>query len=253
MDKRDAPIGIFDSGMGGLSVLRTARALLPHEQFLYYGDTAYAPYGTKTPQFVLERARQVTALLRGESVKAIVIACNTATGVAAQTLRAENALPIIAMEPALKPASLMRHGGNVLVLATPVTLSQEKFAHLMERYGEGAIPLPCPGLMDFVERLELSGERLNAYFSELFAPYRDRQIDAVVLGCTHYSFLKRAIGAHFPPDTHILDGNEGTVRQLARRLDELGQLRTQGEGGVQLRTSSTDASVIDKMKQLLAM
>ena len=147
----------------------------------------------------------------------------------------------------------MRHGGNVLVLATPVTLSQEKFAHLMERYGEGAIPLPCPGLMDFVERLELSGERLNAYFSELFAPARDRQIDAVVLGCTHYSFLKDAIGAHFPPDTHILDGNEGTVRQLARRLDELGQLRAGGEGGVQLRTSSTDASVVDKMKQLLAM
>ena len=253
MDKSNAPIGIFDSGMGGLSVLRTARALLPHEHFLYYGDTAYAPYGTKTPAFILDRARRVTRLLLDEGVKAIVIACNTATGVAAQTLRAENELPIIAMEPALKPASLLRHGGRVLVMATPVTLGQDKFARLMAHYGEGAIPLPCPGLMDFVERLELSGERLHAYFDELFAPYRDMQIDAVVLGCTHYSFLRDAIAARFSPGTYILDGNEGTVCQLARRLEALGQLRGCGEGEIRLCSSSEDAAVIDKMKQLLAM
>ena len=250
---KHAPIGIFDSGMGGLSVLRTARKLLPCEAFIYYGDTAFAPYGTKTPAFVLERSREVTAYLMKEGVKAIVIACNTATGVAAQTLRAEYTLPIIAMEPALKPASLLRHGGHVLVMATPVTLSQAKFALLMERYGEGAIPLPCPGLMDFVERLEMDGERLHAYFNDLFEPYRGMQIDAVVLGCTHYSFLREAIAAHFPCGTPILDGNEGTVRQLARRLDEIGALRTQGEGNIRLCTSSTDNSVIDKMKQLLAM
>lgn len=250
---KNAPIGIFDSGMGGLSVLRTARKLLPCEDFLYYGDTAYAPYGTKTPQFVLERSRRVASCLIHEGVKAIVIACNTATGVAAQTLREELTLPIIAMEPALKPASLLRHGGHVLVMATPVTLSQAKFALLMERYGEGAIPLPCPGLMDFVERLEMDGERLHAYFDELFAPYREMQIDAVVLGCTHYSFLREAIGTHFLPGTPILDGNEGTVRQLARRLDAIDALRAEGEGQVRLRTSSDDAAVIDKMKQLLAM
>lgn len=250
---KNAPIGIFDSGMGGLSVLRTARKLLPCEDFLYYGDTAYAPYGTKTPQFVLERSRRVASCLIHEGVKAIVIACNTATGVAAQTLREELTLPIIAMEPALKPASLLRHGGHVLVMATPVTLSQAKFALLMERYGEGAIPLPCPGLMDFVERLEMDGERLHAYFDELFAPYREMQIDAVVLGCTHYSFLREAIGTHFLPGTPILDGNEGTVRQLARRLDAIDALRAEGEGQVRLCTSSDDAAVIDKMKQLLAM
>lgn len=250
---KNAPIGIFDSGMGGLSVLRTARKLLPAENFLYYGDTAFAPYGTKEPQFVLERSRQVASQLINAGVKAIVIACNTATGVAAQTLREELTLPIIAMEPALKPASLLRHGGHVLVMATPVTLSQAKFALLMERYGEGAIPLPCPGLMDFVERLEMDGERLHAYFDELFAPYRKLQIDAVVLGCTHYSFLREAIGTHFLTGTPILDGNEGTVRQLARRLDAIDALRESGEGQVQLRTSSSDAAVIDKMKRLLAM
>ena len=253
MNDAQRPIGVFDSGMGGLSVLRTARRLLPHERFLYYGDTAYAPYGTKSPQFVLERATQVVSILTRERVKAIVIACNTATGVAAQALREEMRLPIIAMEPALKPASLLRHGGHVLVMATPVTLGQEKFARLMEKYGEGVIPLPCPGLMDFVERLELSGPRLEAYLSELFSPYRSVQIDAVVLGCTHYSFLTEAVRAQFAPGTPVLDGNEGTVRQLTRRLEEIGQLRAQGEGEIRLLSSSEDAGVIDKMKRLLAM
>ena len=132
----ERPVGIFDSGVGGISVLRELRAQLPQENVIYYGDTAYAPYGTKPPEVVMARVRQVMAELLDRDVKAVVIACNTATSVAAATLRAEMTLPIIGMEPALKPAHQLRHGGRILVMATPLTLRLPKFEALMARYGE---------------------------------------------------------------------------------------------------------------------
>lgn len=248
---RTAPIGMFDSGVGGVSVLREAVRVLPHERFIFYGDTKNAPYGTKTREEVLGLSRRVVRFLMGRGVKAVVIACNTATSAAAADLRREYAdLPIIAMEPALKPASLLRHDGVVLSLATPGTIAGEKYAHLYSLYGEGVISLPCPGLMEFVERGELGGGALTAYFQNLFAPYQRQKVDAIVLGCTHYSFLKKAIAA-FYPDIPLLDGNEGTVRQLRRRLEAVGMLAPDGAtGGVELLSSGGEEPV-RRMRELL--
>ena len=249
---RERPVGIFDSGVGGISVLRELRAQLPQENVIYYGDTAYAPYGTKPPEVVMARVRQVMAELLNRDVKAVVIACNTATSVAAATLRAEMTLPIIGMEPALKPAHQLRHGGRILVMATPLTLRLPKFEALMARYGEGASPLPCPGLMELVEEGKLDGTEIEDYLHRLFAPYRDTPVDAVVLGCTHYVFLHPILRRLLPAETAILDGNAGAIRQLRRVLEERNALRPEGASGrVELHTSGDEALVLPRMKQLL--
>ncbi|MBE5785980.1 MAG: glutamate racemase [Clostridiales bacterium] len=249
-EKNLAPIGFFDSGVGGVSVLREAVARLPHERFVFYGDTLHAPYGTKSPEEVRALSVKVMEQLLAKGCKAIVIACNTATSAAAAYLREWYDLPIIGMEPALKPASLLHRQGIVLSLATPGTIAGEKYARLMDRFGEGVVSLPCPGLMEYAERLEMEGEGLRGYLQGLFAPYRDQPVKAVVLGCTHYVFLKKAIGAFFP-DTPLIDGNEGTVRQLIRRLAETGRLAPDdAKGGVEL-ISSGGPEAEDVMRRLL--
>lgn len=245
-----APIGMFDSGLGGISVLRQALRFMPHERFIFYGDTLHAPYGTKTKEEVLALSERVVEQLLERGAKAIVIACNTATSAAAASLRAKYDFPIIGMEPALKPASLLHKDGIVLSLATPGTIAGEKYAQLVSMYGEGVVSLPCPGLMEFVERDEMAGEALRDYLSQLFAPYREQHVEAIVLGCTHYVFLKEAIAPFFP-GTPLLDGNEGTVRQLMRRLDALGLLADeQQEGSVELLSSGGEMP-ISAMKRLL--
>ena len=226
------PIGIFDSGLGGLSVLRTALRMLPEERFLYYGDIANAPYGTKTEAQVYQYARTVTGRLMDQGIKALVIACNTATAAAAAQLRAE--FPdfiIVGMEPALKLAHDQCPEGRILVLATPVSLASDKYRRLYENYGEHAVSLPCPGLMEFVERGDTDSEELKAYLWDKFDPYLDRPLAAVVLGCTHYVFLKQTVRELLPESTLVLDGNEGTVRQLGRRLKSAGLLLAQGAPG----------------------
>jgi len=235
---RDHPIGVFDSGVGGISTLKTMMRMLPSERFIYYGDMKHAPYGTKTPEEVLFCARAVVAELTGQGVKALVIACNTATGAAAAALRAELEIPVIAMEPALKPAHELRREGKILVLATPLTLRQEKFERLMGLYGEGAVKVPCPGLMELVEADDPDGAR--RYLEALFGRFDLREVDAVVLGCTHYVFLKEMIRRMLPEKIAITDGNEGTARQLRRVLAQKGLLREGGPGGVTLQTSGTE-------------
>ena len=249
----NAPIGMFDSGVGGISVLREAVRLLPNERFLFFGDTKNAPYGTKTREEVLALSRAVVETLLKRGCKAIVIACNTATSAAAATLRAEYAdIPIIAMEPALKPASLLHQDGVVLALATPGTIAGEKYAQLYALYGEGVISLPCGGLMEFAERGELDSEALHEYLSDLFRPFFGQKVEAVVLGCTHYVFLKRAIGRFFP-SAPLIDGNEGTVRQLGRRLAEKNLLAPMDQtGGVELLSSGGEEPV-KLMEKLLAL
>ena len=234
MDRSALPIGIFDSGMGGLSVLRTALRMLPDERFLFYGDIANAPYGTKTEEEVYACARAVTGRLMDQGIKAMVIACNTATCAAAAQLRAE--FPdfiIVGMEPALKLAHDQCPEGRILVLATPVSLASEKYRRLYENYGEHAVSLPCPGLMEFVERGDTDSDALKAYLTDKFAPYlaNGQTPSAVVLGCTHYVFLKSTVQSLLPAETRVLDGNEGTVRQLARRLDQEGLLSASAPAG----------------------
>lgn len=247
-----APIGVFDSGVGGISVLREALRQLPHERFLFYGDTMRAPYGTKSRQEVLSFSQEIVNLLLNQGAKAIVIACNTATSAAAADLRAEYpSLPIIGMEPALKPASLLHQDGVILSLATPGTIAGEKYAHLYALYGQGVVSLPCGGLMEYVERGELNTPALHDYLSRLFAPFDREKVEAVVLGCTHYVFLRSAISAYFP-GVPLVDGNEGTVRQLRRRLAENGLLAPEtAQGGAALFSSGGEKAV-RLMRELLA-
>lgn len=228
MDHR--PVGVLDSGLGGISVLGQMLQVLPNENFVYFGDTAHIPYGDKPPETVLAYTHEAVERLIAMGCKAVVIACNTATSVAAGQLRQELHMPVIGMEPALKPAALLPGDGKILVMATRVTLSQAKFQLLMEKYGQDAIPLPCPGLMECVEAGQLQGPRVDRLLDQLLAPWQDTPIKAVVLGCTHYPFLRSAIAAHLPKGTPLIDGNLGTARQLGRRLAEEG-LSSPGPGG----------------------
>ena len=191
MDQKCNPVGVFDSGIGGISTLKEMIRELPREHFIYYGDTANAPYGTKSTEEVIGCVRKVVEHLLEKQIKALVIACNTATGAAAAVLRKELTIPVIAMEPALKPASEKREGGSILVMATPLTLQMEKFNQLMRKYGEGAVRVPCPGLMELVETDD--GEGALEYLKRLFSQFDLDKVDAVVLGCTHYVFLREMI------------------------------------------------------------
>jgi len=250
MTAQHQPIGVFDSGVGGISTLAELAHLLPGENFVYYGDTAHAPYGTKPREEVLSHVRTVMETLLHRQVKAVVIACNTATAVAAADLRARYDLPIIGMEPALKPASEHRRQGRVLVLATPVTLTQEKFARLYDRYGEGAVLLPCPGLMDLVEQEDFAGA--ESYLQRLLEGYLSEPLDAVVLGCTHYVFLKPILRRMLPDTVEIFDGNLGVAQQLRRVLAEKDLLLANaGQGSIELSTSGDEKTVLPQMERLL--
>ncbi|MEA5015745.1 MAG: glutamate racemase [Candidatus Limiplasma sp.] len=240
MEKRRRPIGLFDSGLGGISVLAEAVRLLPAEDFVYYGDTGHAPYGDKQPEEVLRLSRAVVDKLMARGSKAILIACNTATSAAAAALREEMSVPIIGMEPALKPAALMPGQGSILVLATRMTLKLPKFSGLMEHYGQDAVPIPGSGLVELVERGEMEGERVEALLREFLAPYLDRPVKAIVLGCTHYVFLRKAIRRVVGEEVPLVDGNAGTVSQLARKLQEgeLQRLDAGPKGQVTFLTSA---------------
>lgn len=214
----DRPIGIFDSGYGGVSVLAAAASLLPSEHFIYLGDNQRAPYGSLPEETIMAYTRESVQFLILQNCKAIVIACNTATSVAAAALRRELALPIIAMEPALKPASMVAGDGLVLVLATEVTLKLPKFQRLMESYGKDAVPIPAPKLVPAVEAGVTEGPAMHALLGEYLGPYMHRPVKAVVLGCTHFIFLKNTLRAYLPETVRLIDGNEGTAKQLQKRL-----------------------------------
>ena len=234
-----SPIGLIDSGAGGISVLKEAVRLMPQERYLFYGDQKNAPYGTKTKEEVLALVRAAVQYLLSKDIKALVLACNTATARAARELREELTIPVIGMEPALKPASFLYRGGKILVLATPGTLASEKYGLLSSRWGQHAVSVPCPGLMEFVEEGVFDDPALLRYLENLFEPWRQSQVDAIVLGCTHYVFLKSLIQRFFP-NTPVLDGNEGTVRQLQRVLGSRNLLLPPGEtGSVTIVSSGT--------------
>ncbi len=254
MEKRDLPIAVLDSGVGGISVLAELVRLMPHEDFLYFGDSKNAPYGEKTPEEVLNITRENLKMLLARGIKALVLACNTATGAAARVLRAEFPdLILVGIEPALKPASLLGDRPRVLVMATPLTLKQEKFCTLMARFCDNAeiLPLACSGLVELIEAGETSGEELENYLKTLFSPHQDTKIDAVVLGCTHYPHVKAAIAKVLPAGVKILDGSEGTARETRRRLMEMGLLKEEGEGRVTIENSSGDERLLALSRRLL--
>lgn len=248
MEKKDLPIAVVDSGVGGISVLAELVKALPHEDFLYFGDSSNAPYGTRSRDEVLAITRANLQMLLKRGIKTLVLACNTATSAAARVLREEYPdLPIIGVEPAVKPAAMLCDNPTVLVMATALTLREEKFNALVGRFADRVrvIPLPCTGLVQLIEAGILEGEPLDEYFNTLFAPYKQEKIDAVVLGCTHYPHVRDAIAFHFPSGTPILDGGEGTARQTKKRLAELGLLCGEDHSGsVEILNSSGDPALL---------
>ncbi len=234
MDKRELPIGVFDSGVGGVSVLRELVRLMPGERYLYFGDSANAPYGTKGSGQVRQLTIKNIALLLDRGVKSVVVACNTATSAAVADLRKMYPdLPLVGIEPAIKPAVEQNPGGRIIVMATPMTLRREKFCKLMGRYEDQAeiVPLPCPGLMEYVEKGNLEGRDLQRYLTELFWSVDQGTMDAIVLGCTHYPFAGQAIRQVVGTDVKIYDGGAGTAREMQRRLREADLLRDSVAGG----------------------
>ena len=218
------PIAFFDSGLGGISVLRETVRLLPEENYLYYGDSLHAPYGVKTVDEVTARSRAIVRHLLDEGAKAIVIACNTATSAAANTLR----VPIIGTEPALKPAVERHPGGRILVMATAMTVKEQKFQALRAQYEQQAeiIPIPCSGLMEFVEQGILRGEQLLAYLFEKLSPYLKVPVDAVVLGCTHYPLVKEYFRRYLPSNVRVVSQDELMGDKLKDYLHRHAEIET---------------------------
>ena len=220
-EKKRQPIGVFDSGVGGISVLRELIKVMPNENYIYLGDSKNAPYGTKTLETVRKLSFENARILLEQGAKGLVVACNTATSAAVRLMRGMYPeLPIVGIEPALKPAALQKEHPRVLVMATPMTVQQEKFRQLMARYEDKAeiFPLPCPGLMEFVEAGDLESDRLYDFLIELLGPYLDKRLDSVVLGCTHYPFARRMIQRIVGDAVTIFDGGAGTAREMRRRL-----------------------------------
>jgi glutamate racemase len=217
-----APIGVFDSGVGGLCVLRAIRDELPHEHLAYVADSAHVPYGNKPPAFIEQRALAIAKFLLAQDAKAIVVACNTATSAAIAVLRARFSIPIIGMEPALKPAIAQTRAGVVGVLATAGTAASGKFANLLARFAGRAQVLvqPCPGFVEAVERGELTTPSTRALIAETIEPLLQRGADTLVLGCTHYPFLRPVIQEIAGPGVTIVDPSAAVARELRRRLAE---------------------------------
>ena len=215
------PIGVFDSGVGGLSVLREIRRELPGEDLIYVADSAHAPYGDKPQEFIESRAFTITRFLLASNAKAIVVACNTATGAAVAALRSHFILPIVAMEPAIKPAAAQTRSGVIGVLATRRTLVSHNFVKLFARYGDDVeiLAQACPGLVEQVEAGDLSGPKTRNLVENYVLPLLERGADTLVLGCTHYPFLSPLIQYVSGPGVKVIDSSEAVARQLRRRLE----------------------------------
>lgn len=254
MEKAKLPIAVFDSGVGGISVLRELTKQLPQEDFLYLGDSANAPYGDKPAEQVRELTLCAFRRLEKHGFKAIVIACNTATSAAIRLLRERYCtMPVIGIEPALKPAVDRHPGGRVVVMATETTLREEKFARLMAQYRDRCdiLSLPCPGVMEYVERGELDSPALEDHLRRLLAPVLVPQPDAIVLGCTHYPFLRPVLRRIVGDTTELIDGSAGTARETARQLRAANLENPQEQGSVTFLNTSEDADMIELCKKLL--
>lgn len=226
-DIRTLPIGVFDSGLGGLSVLQQCVKLMPNEDFIYYGDSLHAPYGTKSLSQVRELTMDVVDQLTKLGIKGLVVACNTATSAAIRTIREDYPkIPVVGIEPAIKPAALRHPGSMVLVLATPRTLKEEKFQFLKGQYERIAeiVRVPCEGLVEYIEHGILKGPELEAYLREKLEPYSMTRVGAIVLGCTHYPFIREALQQIAGDRIEILDGSFGTAKEIRRRLKQDGLL-----------------------------
>ncbi|MBR5252619.1 MAG: glutamate racemase [Clostridia bacterium] len=211
-------IGFFDSGVGGISVMTAARGVLPNADYIYYADEAHVPYGTKSHEEIIRYADEAVGCLVSHGAQAVVVACNTATSIAIEYLRKKYTLPIIGMEPALKPAVKTHPDEKILLCATPVTIAGEKLHHLIEKSGAEPTLVPLPGLVTFAENGVFDKETVCDYLAGTIGS--DRDFAAVVLGCTHFSFFKDCFRELLGKDVDIIDGNVGTVKRLISVLGD---------------------------------
>ena len=242
-------IGVFDSGVGGISVLRELVALMPEEHFLYFGDSANAPYGEKTTEEVRQLTLRHASRLLSQPVKALVVACNTATSAAIADLRRQYPDTIIVgIEPALKPAVAQFPTGNIGIMATQVTLREEKLSHLQEKFPQAqVVRIKAIGLVEAIEQGD--SEKVHALLSQILAPYVGK-LDALVLGCTHYPFVKEEISRILGEKTVLFDGGAGTARQTRHCLQDAGLLR-EGQGSVTIENSLGTSEILARSFALL--
>jgi glutamate racemase len=249
---RPPVVGVFDSGVGGLSVLKALHAQLPSHELLYVADSAHAPYGERTDGYISERTHRVASHLLAEGAQLLVIACNTATAVAAASLRARwPQVPIVAVEPGIKPAVALTRNGHIGVMATPATLRSDKFKHLLTAHGTGiAVHLqPCPGLAGQIERGLLDEPALLGLIDQFSAPLKAAGVDTVVLGCTHYPFVHDQIQRAFGDGVILVDTADAVARQAARRLGEVSALTTSRK--VSLQTTGDVSNLAELAKRWL--
>jgi len=250
------PIGFFDSGVGGISVLKTAYKLMPNENYIYYGDNLNAPYGERSEEEIKALSLEAGAFLFSKGVKAIVMACNTATSTSVYMMREKYSIPVISMEPAVKPALSAVKGGRILVLATPATVSQERYLSLLRnlKAGERVVSVGCSGLVELIEQGCIDESSVHAYLERKLTHLRDESISAVVLGCTHYAFVETQIKSYIDKTYHtdclMFDGRHGTVRQLQRVLLQNGLECAQGSKGNVSFYSSDESISAQHFRQL---
>ncbi len=244
MNPSGHPIAVFDSGLGGLTVLRALRERLPREDFLYFADTRFLPYGDRPEAFLRERGVVIAEALARRGAKALVIACNTATAAAAEAIRARSALPVVALEPGVKPAAAHTRSGVIGVLATTRTLESERFRRLVANHADGTrvVAQACPGLAEAIEAEGPEGEGVAVLLDRFVAPLAAAGADVAVLGCTHYPWVASAIAARLPTGTTVIDTGEAVARQVERRLAADGTLGG-GFGHLAIATSGAPATV----------
>ena len=243
---REAPIAVFDSGVGGVSVLAEIQHLLPNESLLYLGDCGHIPYGEKTPEFIRQRCSVMAGFFREQGAKALVIACNTATVAGVADLRRDFPdWPIVGMEPAVKPAAAATRSGVVGVLATTGTLQSAKFAALLDRFATDVrvITQPCPGLVERIESGDLHSPELRALLKHYVDPLLASGCDTIILGCTHYPFLKPMLKSMIPESISLIDTGAAVARQLQRLLAERDLLAEGPNRPVRFWTSADPASL----------
>lgn len=237
-----APIGVFDSGAGGLSILASVHALLPAEHLVYVADSAHAPYGPKGEEFIRKRSDAIMQYFLTRGVKAVVVACNTATAAAIAGLRARHALPIIGVEPAVKPAAQGSRTGVVGVLATSGTIASDKFLHLQSRFHDRVEIMtdPCLGLVEAIEVAEGADDVVLALLRAIIHPMLEKGADTLVLGCTHYSLVRDTVAQVAGPSVAIVDAPDAVAREVQRRLGETGLLSRSGAPAIVEFLSSGD-------------
>lgn len=248
---KQRPIGVMDSGLGGLSVLKEILKLMPNENYIYYGDSANAPYGTRDNESVYQLTKKIVQMfIEKYDVKAVVIACNTATSAAAERLRREYSIPIIGLEPAIKPAVMDFSTGKIIVMATPLTLAGSRFEKRTRELEATSqiIKVPAPGLVEFVEKGELFSSHVINYLHQIL----DDQLpsNAVVLGCTHFPFVKEAIQKVVGSNVSIYDGGNGAARQLQAQLVSYRTLKDNNDEGT-VKLLNSNPVKIELMEKLL--